>query len=57
MQPVPAVIMEMTAVDEPAVVQRPTEPIVQQAETEVVNETKYILYILLNSQIEHITQN
>jgi len=32
----------MTAVDEPAVVQRPTEPIVQQAETEVVNETKYV---------------
>jgi len=52
LQPTPAVIMEMTAVDEPAVVQRPTEPIVQQAETEIVNETKYVLCSLLNSQIQ-----
>jgi len=54
-QSTPAVIMEMTAVDEPAVVQRPTatEPIVQQqqqgqqAETEVVDETKSVYFTFL----------
>jgi len=36
--------MEMTPVDEaPAVVQqKPAEPVVQQAETEIVDETKYL---------------
>ena len=41
---VPAVNMEMTPVDEPPAVvqQRPAEPVVQQAETEIVDETKYV---------------
>lgn len=44
----PAVNMEMTPVDEPPAVvqQRPTEPVVQQTETEIVDETKYLhIYI------------
>jgi len=32
----------MATVEDSAVVQRPNEPIVQQAETEIVDETKYV---------------
>jgi len=34
--------METTAAEEPVIVQqRPAEPVIQQAETEIVDETKY----------------
>jgi len=53
MQATPAAVIEMTAIDEPAVVQRPTEPIVQQAETEIVDETKYVYRSFDYAQIPH----
>jgi len=52
-QSTPAAIIEMTAVDEPpapAVVHQPTEPIVQQAEPEVVSETKYVCFLSVESR-------
>jgi len=37
--------VEMAAVDEPAIQQRPAEPVVQQTETEIVDETKYMNFL------------
>jgi len=45
MQSTLAVNVEPTPAEEPAVIQqRPAEPVVQQAETEIVDETKYVRY-------------
>jgi len=53
-----AVNMEMTTVDDPVVVQqqqRPAEPIVQQAETEIVDETKYVHSFRFHTYISFCT--